>query len=404
MHRSGSILAPLNRVSDSAFPPHTGSSRKKIAFFKQGVFSYTNVRTAEQLRACFPGYEVEEFDVLGDLVHRHPFVRALSIAHTIRLYGRRLLWQGLPLAQASFRTPYLFHRLHEMICEKFTPRAHEFAFTFQTQSLFDASLPGVPHFVYTDHTHLANAQYPGFPADELFPQSWVNLEREIYQNARHIFVMSDHVRTSLHEDYGVESAHTSTVHAGSNIDTTPAPLENDGFRNRTIVFIGLEWERKGGPTLLTAFTRLRAEMPDVRLIILGCQPAGLPPGCEAHGRVSREEVKRWLSRASLLCLPTRVEPFGIAVVEAFAHRLPVVASNIGAMPGIVQQGVSGLLVPPDDPAALAAALRELLNDPEKCRRFGEAGHAHVREHYTWEAVGAKIRAGIEAALHTPAGA
>ena len=391
-------------MSDFAFPPQPGSTRKKIAFFKQGVFSYTNLRTAEQLRACFPGYEVEEIDVLGDIVHRRPLVRALGIAHTIRLYGRRLLWQRLPLSQAAFRTPYLFHRLHGLIRERLAARAHEFAFTFQTQSLFDASIPGVPHFVYTDHTHLANARYPGFPADELFPQSWVDLEREIYRNARHIFVMSEHVRASLHEDYSVEPARTSTVHAGSNIDTTPAPLENDGFRNRTILFIGVEWERKGGPTLLAAFQRLRAEVPDARLVILGCQPGGLPAGCEAHGRVSREEVKQWLARGTLLCLPTRVEPFGIAVVEAFAHRLPVVASNIGAMPGIVHHGESGLLVPPDDPAALAAALREMITDPEKCLRFGEAGHAHVCEHYTWEAVGAKLRAGIEAALRIPAGA
>ena len=90
-------------------------------------------------------------------------------------------------------------------------------------------------------------------------------------------------------------------------------------------------------------------------------------------------------------------------MEAFHHRLPVVASNIGAMPDLVRDGESGQLTPPDDPAALADALVTLLSDPALCRRMGERGCAIAREHYSWDAVGDKLRAGILAELaKTPA--
>ena len=105
-----------------------------------------------------------------------------------------------------------------------------------------------------------------------------------------------------------------------------------------------------------------------------------------------------MAGASVFCLPTRAEPFGIAVVEAFHHRLPVVASNIGAMPDLVRNGESGRLVPPDNPAALADALVALLSDPAQCRRMGERGCEIAREHYSWDAVGDKVRAGILADL------
>jgi glycosyltransferase involved in cell wall biosynthesis len=118
------------------------------------------------------------------------------------------------------------------------------------------------------------------------------------------------------------------------------------------------------------------------------------------GRAPHEVVKKCLTRASVFCLPTRVEPFGIAVVEAFFHKLPVVTSNIGAMPDLVAKGEVGLTVPPDDPVALADALLELLTDPEKCRQFGERGYEIVSRRYSWNEVGRRLEEGIRACLES----
>jgi len=109
-------------------------------------------------------------------------------------------------------------------------------------------------------------------------------------------------------------------------------------------------------------------------------------------------VKDYYARSSIFCLPTRLEPFGIVFVESLLNKIPIVATNIGALPDIVEDGKSGRLVASHQVGELAAALLELLADPEKCRRFGEYGHQAVRERYSWDAVGARIRTEIEAIL------
>jgi glycosyltransferase involved in cell wall biosynthesis len=372
--------------------------RKKIAFVKRGLFSYSNLRTAEQLRRMFPEYDLEEIDVEADLLRHQHGILACNLASIVRRYWRELLTNRQTIRLCFYRTPYIFHRIRELIRAQLEPRRHEFAFTIQTQSLYDASIPGVPHFVYTDHTHLTNLKYPGFPREELFSRAWIDLERGIYRNADRVFVMSEHVRESLLEQYGLEASQSSCVYAGSNIDPSPASLNNGDFTNPTIVFIGIDWERKGGPVLLRAFEEVLTQIPNAKLLIIGGNPPVRHPHVEVIGRVSREKVKAHLVRGSVFCLPTRIEPFGIAVVEAFFHRLPVVVSNIGAMPNLVEEGRSGHLVQPDDPKALAKALIDLLSDPEKCRRFGEAGYQTVTDRYSWDAVGRRIRAGIDASL------
>ncbi|MEQ1861321.1 MAG: glycosyltransferase family 4 protein [Chthoniobacteraceae bacterium] len=375
-------------------------TKKRLGYIKGGLFSYTNVRVREQLAEQFPSLELDVIDVWTDLIDAQRGAYPLALAQAAWRYPRHLLKHRNAPKNIALRTPYLFRTLRRLVGQRLAGHAGDYRFTFQTQSIFDASTPGVPHFVFTDHTHLANLRYPAFRRSDLFPSPWTGLEREIYGHARHIFVMSDHVRDSLCEDYGVEPARVTTVHGGSNVDPSSMPLDNDGYRNRTVVFVGIDWERKGGPALAAAFERLREHVPDARLIVIGCRPDLGKPWCEELGKLPREEVKRHLVRGSVFCLPTRIEPFGIAVIEAFNHRLPSVVSNVGAMPSMVRHGESGLIVPPDDPATLADALRELLLDPEKCRRFGEAGFRDSGERYTWASAGRKIRDGIERSLAT----
>ena len=97
-------------------------------------------------------------------------------------------------------------------------------------------------------------------------------------------------------------------------------------------------------------------------------------------------------------MPSKVEPFGIACIEALINKIPVVATRINALADMVEDGVSGLLVEHGDVPALARALIQLLSDPAKCRRFGEHGHRAMLDRYSWGAVGVRIRAEIDAAL------
>lgn len=109
------------------------------------------------------------------------------------------------------------------------------------------------------------------------------------------------------------------------------------------------------------------------------------------GAVPHEELPRLLAVSDLLVATSFAsETFGIALVEAQAMGVPVVASRFGGFAEVVQDGVTGFLVPPQDSAALARVLRELLADPERRRRMGEAGPRWVREHFHWERVAERV--------------
>lgn len=372
--------------------------RKKIAFIKEGSFSHINRPVADLLCQSFPQYEVEEIDVLSDILKRRRVALLMNWLHVLRCYGGDILRRRRTMLDSLFRTPYIFNQIKRQIDAYIRSRLSDYAFSFQTQSQYDASVPDLPHFVYTDHTHLANLDYPDFDPDQLFARSWITLERTIYLNATKTFTMSQHVKRSIIEQYGCDPNRVSCVFAGSNAVTDSTPLDNAGHANGNILFVGVEWERKGGPELEEAFKLVLQKHPRATLTIVGCSPTINLPNCRIAGYVGLDKVSAFFSQASVFCLPSRIEPFGIACVEAFMHKLPVVASRIGALPDLIEDGQTGRLVSPGNSRQLADALCDLLGNPQKCQRLGEAGYTLVRDRYTWPAVGARLKKEIEESL------
>jgi alpha-maltose-1-phosphate synthase len=111
----------------------------------------------------------------------------------------------------------------------------------------------------------------------------------------------------------------------------------------------------------------------------------------------RDALADLYARASVYCLPSRFEPYGLSVLEAMAHELPCVVTGVGALPEIVLEGETGAVVPPDDAGTLAAALNRLLDDPTYARRLGTNGRARVERHHTWDAVVERMAPGLERA-------
>jgi glycosyltransferase involved in cell wall biosynthesis len=176
------------------------------------------------------------------------------------------------------------------------------------------------------------------------------------------------------------------VFAGSNVVRRDGASPAAGHASRRILFVGRDWERKGGPDLLAAFEIVRPRHPGARLIVAGCSPRIDVEGVTVLGEVDPGVLSQEYRRAAVFCLPTLVEPFGIVFVEALTHGLPVVATSVGAVPDIVQDGETGYLTTPRDVSGLADRLSALLSDPQQGRRFGELGRQRVRERYTWPAV------------------
>ncbi len=162
-----------------------------------------------------------------------------------------------------------------------------------------------------------------------------------------------------------------------------------------IVFVGQAVERKGLPLLLRSFEALREHIP-TELTVIGPTAEELAPlmlddrDVRVLGKVNDARKREELERADVLCAPSlRGESFGMVLTEAFAAGTPVVASDIAGYRDVVRNGVDGVLVPPGDPQALAEALRDLYDEPERRVEMSRAAAADV-ERFAWATVADQV--------------
>jgi glycosyltransferase involved in cell wall biosynthesis len=165
-----------------------------------------------------------------------------------------------------------------------------------------------------------------------------------------------------------------------------------------ILFIGRDYVRKGGKVAVEVFKALK-EFPDARLLYVG-----KVDDKKIIGRMKEDRRIRYFPSVSsavletrifpvsdLFFLPTRADAFAISVVEAMSRGIPVVASNVCALPEIVENGVSGLLSPPDDLCRFTRNITSLLGDANKTRRMGKAAKKRVELLFGKERTNRSIR-------------
>jgi len=168
---------------------------------------------------------------------------------------------------------------------------------------------------------------------------------------------------------------------------------------RYLLCIAASNEKKALDVLLRAFTLVKDADEAIRLVLVGDGPLRrqheeLARALALDGRVEflgwkgRSEVARLLRGCELFVLPSRSEPFGIAIIEAMACRKPVVASAVGGIPEIIEDGQNGILVEPDNPPALANTVLALLRDHARLRSIADNGHARVLDRFRYEHMGA----------------
>ena len=165
-----------------------------------------------------------------------------------------------------------------------------------------------------------------------------------------------------------------------------ARLLGDG--NVLLLFVGRLSSEKRIEVLLEAFARLHTSMPGARLVLAGEGPgraafeAQAPPATTFLGELHGDELATLYASADAFCFPSTTDTFGQVLLEAAASGLPAAAAAAGGALELVHDGRTGLLAPPGDAIALAAAIRELSAFPERRRRFGEAARAAALDR-TW---------------------
>jgi glycosyltransferase involved in cell wall biosynthesis len=375
-----------------------GDTNRRIAL----VSTYAHLSRASMermLKGAFPESEVDNFSV-NDVVRRNRAWLPWNLWYVAKECGGEILRGEFDARHALFRTTYAFKRLRTAMQEYIRPGRH--LFSFQMQSLYNTSVPGVPYFVYTDHTHLSNLNYPDFDRKELRSQQWIELERSIYESATVVFTRSTDVAADLVRYYNISPDKIECVYAGSNVDVKNAgEPNNNGYSNKRIIFVGVDWLRKGGAELQAAFRTVLESHPDAHLTIVGSNTPVDLPNTTVLGPVNASDLSRYYNESSVFCLPTKREPFGIAFVEAMTHRLPIVATRVGAVPDMVEDGVNGFLVEPGTAEPLAKALCRLLDSPQLCQQFGRRSYEKAMERYTWEGTGQRIRKRILREIQKP---
>jgi glycosyltransferase involved in cell wall biosynthesis len=260
----------------------------------------------------------------------------------------------------------------------------------------------LPYFLYCDSNirmaeHGAKSGYSD--AVSLSPRELERVARReltVYERAAGIFTLSERLRRSFVEDFGLPADRVHAVHAGPNFDVTRIVSDGRGDASAhapTILFVGRQFHRKGGDLLIEAFRRVRERLPQAQLLIAGPPtPPAQGPGIHFLGDLNKNDPAGWAAlqeayrSADVFCLPTRFEPFGIAFIEAMCFGLPCVGTAAWAVPEMVVDGETGYTIPVDDVEALTDRLLQLLGDPALARAMGRAGRRRVEQQFTWQRV------------------
>ncbi|MFF3319643.1 glycosyltransferase [Streptomyces sp. NPDC003035] len=232
-------------------------------------------------------------------------------------------------------------------------------------------------------------------------------ERRAARWTHRVICVSDAERRTG-EEAGVRAA-WSVIHNGVDVarfatepttgetahPSAPGAADGSGGDGPLVVCVGRLCRQKGQDVLLTAWPAVLAEIPTARLVLVGDGPdrerlrAAAPPSVRFAGAV--DDTAPWYRAADLVVLPSRWEGMALAPLEAMASGRPVVVSDVDGARESLPPGHAPLcLVPPEDPAALAAAVARLLGEPELRRSLGHQAHEHVLSRFDVRRTGAAV--------------
>jgi len=239
--------------------------------------------------------------------------------------------------------------------------------------------------------------HAGGPWKRFTTRRWfgfLGMQARVSRQLPRIITVSESSKSDIADHLGVDPARMTVVPVGVDHDVfRPLPGQRR-VPGRVMVTSSSDVPMKGLVPLLNAVAKLLTERRLEVVVIGKPQPGGrvartiedlgLARVVHCVSGVSDEELARLYGEAEVAVVPSLYEGFSLPAIEAMACGVPVVATTGGALPEVVgADGSTGILVPPDDPDALAAGIRTVLDNPELARRLGEGGRRRVLGLYTW---------------------
>lgn len=352
---------------------------------------------------------VEQLTVIDNLkVKKHPAHAVVRVA----LGGkpaRYPLWMTKPALEE-------FARVTAQAIEQHKPQA---LFCISTQCLVYLHRfhkgPAIPTFTFSDSPWMAWLEvYKGYYAAPVGAGRFAAREREAARRCTGAIYGSEWARQDAVKRFGMppEQVHVQPMGAAWYPDEDDAAIEA-AVRARSadrvdLLFVGKEWERKGGPLAVEITRGLRAAGVDARLLVVGVRPE-LPATdfefVELFGMLKRSDaaeaarLKNLLLASHFLVVPTLAECFGLVFAEAQAFALPPVSRAVEAVPSIILDGKTGILQPKEDgPEPYVRRMLALLRDRHAYNAMALAGREHFKRRLNWPAFGRGIVQVIEGAL------
>ena len=208
----------------------------------------------------------------------------------------------------------------------------------------------------------------------------------------------------------------SQMHRPTHLELIPSGVDTELFRpqipdddlcnslglkqdDNTILFVGRFKPVKGLPHLFEAISVLQDDIPNLKLLMAGSGSAteegdlarkisefGIGDMVIFLGRISQEELPAYYALARVVVLPSLMEATSIAGLEAMACEKPLVGTEVGGLPIIIDHGKTGLLIPPGDSVSLAVALKKILLEKDYQKKMGKAARERVEQQFTWREI------------------
>lgn len=328
--------------------------------------------TPRMVQALATGLDRERFDVeVASLMEGSSITdQLLEAGIPCQVLGMRNKWDPRPL-----------WRLLRYLRENRFDLIHAWLFHANNVAKVLGKLAGVPRILTSERGVETNKS-----------RGRVLLDRWTHPLMDALVVNAEAIRDVQRTREGIPERKIRTIPNGLPLEAFPAALMVGPPPPRILTVARFD-PVKGHEDLLAAARLVLERRPDARFLWVGAgselepmrrrvREAGLEAAIDLPGET--DDVLPHLHRSHLFVLPSHQEGMPGSVLEAMAVRLPVIATRVGGLPEIVEDGITGHLVPPRDPAALARVILEMLEDSPRCQAMGEAGRRRVERHFSRE--------------------
>jgi len=257
----------------------------------------------------------------------------------------------------------------------------------------------IPIFYYSDATLSLLIDYyePFSRLSKYSIEESINIEQRAINNSIAQIYPSKWALKSALIDY--KAKNTYLVSLGANIDNIPAKNFNKNFDSTfELLFVGVDWERKGGDIVFDTFEKLLNKGYDISLTIVGTTPPKTHPKIKVIpflNKNNKEELlilEELLKCSHLFFLPTRAECYGIVFCEANAYGIPVISTDTGGVSSVIQNGVNGFLLPIDAKSdEYSSIIEKLILDKNKLKKLSETSRIKYESDLNWDVWGSKMK-------------